>query len=128
MTEQPTTPPERRSTSELQGIVRFRFHEGKVEDFKRLSVRCLEVVRTEDTGTLQYDTFFNDDETEAIVLERFTDVQALIDHGANIGDEMMQAILETGECFGELLGDLPAAMKADLAGGPVQAFSLYQSL
>ncbi len=129
MSEQhPRIQPERRSTSELQGIVRFRFHEGKVEDFKRLSVRCLEIVRTRDTGTLQYDTFFNDDETEAIVLERFTDVQALIEHGANIGDEMMQAILETGECFGELLGDLPAELKADLAGGPVQAFSLYQSL
>ena len=114
--------------TELQGIVRFRFHEGKVEEFKRLSVRCMEIVRTKDTGTLQYDTFFNDDETEAIVLERFTDVQALIDHGANIGDEMMQAILETGECFGELLGDVPAEMKADLAGGPVQVFGLYQSL
>jgi quinol monooxygenase YgiN len=58
---------------ELQGIARFRFHEGRVEEFKRLSAECLEVVRAKDTGTLQYDTFFNADETECIVLERFRD-------------------------------------------------------
>jgi quinol monooxygenase YgiN len=124
----PASPAERRSTTELQGIVRFRFHEGKVEDFKRLSARCMEIVRAKDTGTLQYDTFFNDDETECIVLERFRDVDALLEHGANIGDEMMEQILATGDCFGELLGDVPAEVKANLAGGPVQVFSLYLSL
>ena len=57
--------------SELQSIVRFRFHEGQLEEFKRLSAVCLEIVRTKDPGTLQYDTFFNEDETECIVIERF---------------------------------------------------------
>ena len=56
--------------SELLGIVRFKFHEGKVEEFKRLSARAMEIVRAQDTGTLQYDTYFNDDESEAIVIER----------------------------------------------------------
>jgi quinol monooxygenase YgiN len=56
--------------SELQGIARFTFHEGKLEEFKRLSARCMEIVRTKDTGTLQYDIYFNDDQSECIVLER----------------------------------------------------------
>ena len=50
--------------SELLGIVRFKFHEGKVEEFKRLSARAMEIVRAQDTGTLQYDTYFNADESE----------------------------------------------------------------
>src|SRR4051794_11078886 len=50
--------------SELVGIVRFKFHAGKVEEFKRLSARAMEIVRARDTGTLQYDTYFNADESE----------------------------------------------------------------
>jgi hypothetical protein len=36
---------EARAASELQGIARFKIHEGKLEEFKRLSAHCLEIVR-----------------------------------------------------------------------------------
>ena len=116
------------AASELQSVVRFKFHEGQLEEFKRLSAVCMEIVRTEDPGTLQYDTFFSEDETECIVLERFRDLDALLQHSANIGDELMQQIVATGECSGELLGDVPAEVRADLAGGPVQVFLPYSAL
>ena len=110
----PTRPGDR-ATGELQSIVRFRFHDGRsLAEFKRLSAVCLEIVRTQDPGTLQYDTFFNGDETECLVLERFRDLDALLEHGQNIGDEMMQAIVATGECHGELLGDVPPELRAEL--------------
>src|SRR5262245_4902180 len=41
-----------RLPAQLQGIARFKFHEGKREEFKRLSAQALEIVRTKDTGTL----------------------------------------------------------------------------
>ncbi len=78
--------------SELLGIVRFKFHEGKLEEFKRLSAQCMEIVRAKDTGTLQYDTYFNDDQSECIVLERYRDSEALIEHAANLGDLMGQSL------------------------------------
>jgi quinol monooxygenase YgiN len=113
---------------ELQGIARFTFHEGKVDEFKRLSALCLEIVRTMDTGTLQYDTYFNGDESECIVLERFRDSQALIEHGEHLA-HLMEAITATGDVHGELLGDPSAELKANFADdGPVQLFTLYQSL
>ena len=59
--------------SELMGIARFRFHEGKLDEFKRLSAQAMEIVRTKDTGTLQYDTYFNDDQSECVVIERYRD-------------------------------------------------------
>jgi quinol monooxygenase YgiN len=116
------------TSTELQSIVRFRFHPGQLEEFKRLSAVCLEIVRTKDPGTLQYDTFFNEDESECIVLERFRDLDALLVHGQNIGDELMAAIVATGECHGELLGPVPDDVRADLAGGPVQVFLPYAAL
>ena len=56
--------------SDLLGIARFKFHEGKLEEFKRLSAQAMEIVRTKDTGTLQYDIYLNDDQTECMVVER----------------------------------------------------------
>ena len=114
--------------SELQGIARFRIHDGKLEEFKRLSAECMAIVRSQDPGTLQYDTFFNEDESECIVLERFRDLDALLQHSANIGNELMEAIVATGECHGELLGAVPTDVRADLAGGPVQVFLPYAAL
>jgi len=43
--------------SELVGIARFKFHEGNVDEFKRLSAQAMEIVQTKDTGTLQYDIY-----------------------------------------------------------------------
>jgi quinol monooxygenase YgiN len=72
--------------SELLGIARFKFHEGKLEEFKRLSAQAMEIVRTKDTGTLQYDIYFNEDQSECIVLERYRDSEAAIEHASNLGD------------------------------------------
>ena len=116
------------ATTELQAIVRFRFHDGDVEEFKRLSVQCMEIVRTKDTGTLQYDTYFNDDETECIVIERFRDSDALIQHGENLA-HMMDAIIATGSVSGELLGEPSPELRARFApGGPVQLFTPWQTM
>ena len=111
--------------SELLGIVRFKFHEGKLEEFKRLSAQCMEIVRRKDTGTLQYDTYFNDEQTAAIVIERFKDSKSLIEHGANLAD-LMEAILATGSVSGELLGEPSVELKAKLTGEQPQLFTPYQ--
>ena len=112
---------------ELQGIVRFTFHAGMVEELKRLSAECIEIVRSKDLGTLQYDTYFNDDESQAIVLERFRDSDALILHGQNMAP-LMEAIMATGTVSGELLGAPNEQLRTQLAGSPVGVFALHQSL
>src|SRR6476660_5461200 len=113
---------------ELQAIVRFRFQEGDVEEFKRLSAQCMEIVRTQDTGTLQYDTYFNGDETECIVIERFRDSDALIQHGEHLA-QLMDAIIATGSVSGELLGDPSAELRARFTGGgPVQLFTPWSRM
>ena len=80
-----------------------------------------------DAGTLQYDTYFNDDESECIVLERFRDSDALILHGQNMAP-LMESIMATGTVSGELLGDLSEGLRAQMADSPVGLFTLYQAL
>jgi quinol monooxygenase YgiN len=113
--------------SELQGIARFKFHEGKLEEFKRVAAQCMEIVRTQDTGTLQYAVYFDADESECIVLERYRDSQALIEHAEHIGN-LNEAIGATGDVSGALLGEPSAELRANLADGPVRLFTPYLSM
>ena len=113
--------------SELQGIARFKFHEGKLEEFKRLAAQCMEIVRTKDTGTLQYEIYFNGDQSEGIVLERYRDSEALIEHAAHLGD-LNEAIVATGLVSGELLGEPSAELRAKVAESEVRLFRPFQSM
>lgn len=112
---------------ELQGIARFKFHPGKVEEFKRLSEQAMAIVREREPNTLQYEVFFNADESEAIVLERYTDSAALQEHLENMS-EVMGPVVETGEVYGEILGELsPELQAAHDPDGPVQHFTNWIS-
>jgi quinol monooxygenase YgiN len=115
--------------SELWGIARFRIHEGKLEEFKRLSAQAREVVRTKDSGTLQYDIYFNDEQSECVVLERYRDSEAAIEHAANLGG-LSEAVLATvSVVHGEVLGEPSAELRANLAGSEVPAlFTPYLSM
>jgi quinol monooxygenase YgiN len=116
------------AVSELVGIARFKFHEGNVDEFKRLSAQAMEVVRAKDTGTLQYDIYFNDDQSECIVLERYRDSEALIEHAEHLGD-LMEAIPATGSVSGALLGEPSAELRANMPDSEVVAlFTPYQSM
>jgi quinol monooxygenase YgiN len=113
------------------GIARFKFHEGKRDDYKRLAAQAMEIVRTKDTGTLQYDTYFNDDQSECIVIERFRDSEALIEHSVHLAD-LTEAILGTvSVVHGELLGEPSPDLRAKLAASGYEyphLFMPYQSM
>ena len=114
--------------SELLGIARFRFHEGKREEYLRLSEQAREIVRTKDSGTLQYDLYLNSDQSECMFIERYRDSEAAIEHAANLG-HLFDAVLATvSVVHGELLGEPSAELKAKLAGSEVPVlFTPYRS-
>ena len=116
-----------KAMSEIQGIARLKIHQGKLDEFKRLAARCMESVRTRDTGTLQYDWFFSSDQSECLVYERYRDSEALLEHTANLG-KLMAALFETCSGSGEICGTpSPKLMKA-LEGSRVRIYSPYQSI
>ena len=57
--------------SELQGIARFKSHPTRLRSSSALSDQCIEIVRTKDTGTLQYDIYLNDDRSRSGQQEDF---------------------------------------------------------
>ena len=115
--------------SEILGIARFRFHEGKVAEFKRLSAQAMEIVKSKDPGTLAYDTYFNEDESECVIVERYRDSDALIAHAANLA-ELFEPILSIVDVVhGEVLGDPSPELRANLAGSKVpELFTPWRSM
>ena len=115
--------------SELLGIARFRVHEGKLDEFKRLSAQAMEIVRTKDTGTLEYNIYFNDDQSECVVIERYRDSEAALEHAANLADVSAEVLAMVSVVHGELLGEPSAELRAKLADSEVpQLFTPYESM
>jgi len=112
---------------ELLGIARFKFHPGKVDEYKRLNERAMDLVKAKDTGTLEYAVYFNDDQSEAIVIERYRSSAALMEHAKHVA-EVQEQILATATVTGEVLGEPSAELKESLADGPVQLFTPFKSM
>jgi quinol monooxygenase YgiN len=115
--------------TELIGIARFKIHEGKFDEFERLSAQATEIVRTKEPGTLQYDTYFDDARTECVIIERYRDSDAAMEHAANLAD-LSAAVLETvSVVHGEVLGEPSAELRANLADMEVpKLFTPYRSM
>jgi quinol monooxygenase YgiN len=105
-----------KKSNELIGIGRFKISENKAEEYKRLAVQCMEIARTKDKGTLQYDIYFNGDQSEIVFIERYKDSDSLIEHFKNLGN-LMDAIFATVTIIhGELLGQPNAELRKKLDG------------
>ena len=110
--------------SELQSLARLKIHDGKLDEFKRLAAKCAELVRTKDTGTLQYESYLNSDNTECLVFERYRDSQALLDHLKNMGDTMA-AIFQICSGSGEVCGTPSPELLEQLKDSPVQVYKPF---
>lgn len=115
--------------SELLGIARFRFLEGKRDEYMRLSAQAREMVLANEPGTLQYDVYLNADQSECMVIERYRDSEAAMAHAANLGDLFGAVLATVSVVHGELLGEPSPELRAKLAGSEVPVlFTPYQSL
>ena len=98
--------------SELLGIARFRFLEGKREEYLRLADQAMDIVRTKDSGTLGYDLYLNGDQSECMVIERYRDSEAAIEHAANLGHLFPAVLATVSVVHGELLGEPSTELRA----------------
>jgi hypothetical protein len=87
----------------------------------------MDIVRAKESDTLEYSIYFNEDESEAVVIERFTSSEALIEHGANMS-EISPKVLATADVEGELLGEPNEELRAKLTGPEPQLFTPWMSL
>jgi quinol monooxygenase YgiN len=107
--------------SELQCVARLKIHEGKLDEFKRLAARCVELVRAKDTGTLQYAFYLSADESECLVFERYCDSEALLHHQKNLMDTLLN-VFETCSGYGEVCGPISPELAERLGGLSVKVY------
>lgn len=112
---------------EIKGIARVKFFPGKRDEWKRLTKQAMEIVRNRDTGTLQYEVFFNEDESEAIVFERYRDADAALEHFANIS-HLIEPLMATATVTGEVLGTPNETMRAQLGGDQPKLFTPWMAV
>ena len=107
--------------SELLGIARFKFVEGKRDEYLRLAEQADALVAANEPGTLQYDLFLNDDQTECMIVERYRDSEAAMAHAANLGHLFDDVLATVSIVHGELLGEPSPELRAKLAGSDLPA-------
>ncbi|WP_322410646.1 antibiotic biosynthesis monooxygenase family protein [Microbacterium invictum] len=104
-----------RTSSEIHGTSRITIHEGKLDEFKRLAAECAAIVRTKDTGTIEYNMYLNATGTECFVHERYRDSAAGLEHMNNIAvimNSLSQVCTVTGEVCGTPSADLREALES----------------
>ena len=113
--------------SELQVTARLKIHHGRLDDFKTVAQACIDSVRKKDSGTLQYDWFFNEDHTECVVRERYKDSDALLEHVANLG-ETMGALIGTADLSLEVFGNPSEALSKATESMDITVYSYFQGI
>ena len=111
----------------LQLTARLKIHEGKLEEFKELAKQALHAVKEKEAGALQYDFFFNPEQTECVVRERYADSNAVLAHLANVGSILGKA-LEMSDFSLEVYGEPSEELKSATASLNPKIYSFYQGL
>ncbi len=114
--------------SELQVTVRLTIHDGKLSEFKEVAAHLMQSVREKDSGTLQYDWFFNADQTECVVRETYRDSEAVFEHMANAGDDLVTALNAVCDGDLEVFGSPSAALLEATAEAGGRVYSAFLSI
>jgi quinol monooxygenase YgiN len=113
---------------ELLGSLVFKFLECKRQEYLRLSAQAMDIVQAKDSGTLGYDLYLNGDQSECMVIERYRDSEAAIEHAANLGPLFPAVLATVTVVHGELLGEPSTELRGNLAGNDVPVlFTPYRS-
>ncbi len=114
-----------RAKIEIQVTAKFQIHEGKLDAFKELAAQCLKSVKEKDTGTLQYDWYYNNEGTVCKVRETYKDSQAILVHSGNLGD-LLGSLLAISDFSAEIYGSPSAELLSAFAGLDFTVFDFSQ--
>ena len=113
--------------SELRISAGLDVHEGMVDEFRAAAAACMQAVREKDSRTLQYDWYHNEDHSKYIVLERYRDSDAVLEHLGNLG-ELLGALLETCDLSVDVFGTPSAELVEAASAFPTRVYTFHQGL
>ena len=109
----------------LQVTARHRIHDGKLDEFKKATEQCLSVVKEKDKDTLQFDCYFNQDQTECVFRETYPDSNALLVHIKNISEPFGKQ-LQLADFDAEIYGSPSQELLNAIAGFKIKVYSYFQ--
>lgn len=99
---------------ELVVIARMTINPGHEEAYRKLGQDCVNLVRQHDKGTLQYEWFYQAGSSTSVVLERYIDSDAFLQHMGNVGEPLGQMLAMSSlklEVYGNPSESLTSAIK-----------------
>jgi len=117
--------------SQLEVIAHLKIRPGQLEGFKTQAAEMLRITREQDTQTLRWDWWINEDGTECEVHEIYTSEAGLVEHNMHVMEP--RALLFKDYAFDHRMsfyGDVSQNLR-DLAqkyAGGAQIFSFVQGL
>lgn len=74
--------------SKIQLSARMKVRAGMLDGFKRQAAECIKQVKEKDKGTLQYDWYLSEDNSECEIRETYENSQALLGHVSNLREPL----------------------------------------
>ena len=118
--------------SHLEVRAHLKIRPGQLDGFKTQVAEIMRLSREQDTQTLRYDWFINEDGTECEVHEMFPDEQGLIEHQMHIMEARTvlfrdYAYDHRSTIYGEVSQNFINLIKARMGAAPT-TFSFVQGL
>lgn len=107
--------------STIHVTARAAIHTGKLEDFKALAAKCVELVRANEPGAFEYSWYLNEVQTECVVCETYKDSEAVLAHIANVG-QTLAALGKVADWNFEICGEPSAALVQATAALPLKVY------
>lgn len=112
---------------QIKATALFKIKEGKLDEFKQLIPFLISTVKEQDPGTLTYDWYLNEDRMECVVLETYTDSQAVLAHAGHVG-EYLQKVSEVADLSIELYGNPSEELRKAIEGLAPKIYPFFSGL
>ena len=116
---------------ELQMTTRMRLRAGRLEQFKRQALACIQQAASKDVGLLRYDWLISRDGVTCEVREAYTGSEALLLHRANLAgeqDALLSNFVEEQVVTAYAEPSPQLVRLVDALGARVTWFSLFRGL
>lgn len=117
--------------SKIQLSAKMKVRGGMLEGFKSQAAECIKQVKGKDTGTLQYDWFLSEDNSECEIRETYENSQALLDHISNLREPLKVLFEKFASDHSITIYGKPSPVlleNAKTRGVPITLFSFLQRL
>lgn len=98
---------------------------GDLAAFKRIAKQAMDIVKSEST-TLQYDWFFNADETQCVVRETYANSDAALSHLGNLAELLGPLVQLSGGVELQIFGNPSPQLREALASMQPTVFGFFQ--